>query len=86
MVSTIFGAKPGEARLPLRGLDPGAVGAERGDDLGDDARERPLKHPIHERARLRIAEDQIEALDRIEQNGRILRTVGAFDVERGGGP
>ena len=78
-----FGRKAGRGNTPLRGLNLSAVRAERGDDRGDEPRKRPLERRIHEGARLRIAEDEIEAIDRIEQNGRVFRAVGAFDVERG---
>ncbi len=75
--------KAGREDAPFRGLNLGAVRAKRGDDGGDEPRKRPLELRIHEGARLRIAEDEIEAFDRIEQNGWIFRTVGALDVERG---
>ena len=81
-----LGRKAGRRDAPLRGFDLCAVRAERGDDCGDEARKRALKRRIHEGARLRVAEDKIEALDRIEQNGCVFRAVGALDVERGRRP
>ena len=77
-----LGREAGRGKTPLGGLDLSPVRAERGDESGDESREWPLERRIHEGARLRIAEDEIEALDRIEQNGRVFRAVGAFDVER----
>src|ERR1700679_1165775 len=78
-----FWRKDGRGDAPLGNFNLSAVRSKRGDDGGDEARKRPLERRIHEGARLRIAEDEIEAFDRIEQNGRVVRAVGALDVERG---
>ena len=83
VVSRILGVNPGEAIRPSAVSTWGAVRAERGDQSADEPRERTLKRRIDEGARLRIAEDEIEAFDRIEQNSRVIRAVGALDVERG---
>ena len=78
-----LGREAGRGNTPLRGLNLSAVRAERGDERGDEPRKRALERRIHEGARLRIAEDEIEAFDRIEQSGCVFRAVGALDVERG---
>ena len=78
-----LGRKAGRGDTPFGGFDLSPVRAERGDERGGKPRKRPLERRIHEGARLRIAEDEIEAFDRIEQNGRVFRAVGALDVERG---
>src|SRR5580700_8930644 len=77
-----FGREAGRGNTALRGLNLSPVRAERGDESRDEPRQRALERGIHEGARLRIAEDEIEAFDRIEKNGRVFRAVGAFDVER----
>src|ERR1700733_5489794 len=78
-----FGREARGRDTPLGGFDLSPVRAERGDESGDEPRKRPVERRIHEGARLRITEDEIEALDRIEQSGRVFRAVGALDVEQG---
>ena len=81
-----LGRKSGRGDTPLGSLNLSAVRAERRDDGGDEPRKRTLDRRIHEGARLRIAEDEIEAFDRIEQSGCAVRAVSALDVERGRRP
>src|ERR1700722_2213917 len=77
-----LGGKAGRGNVSFRRLDLGAVRAKRDDDRGPKTGEYPPERGIHEGAGFRVAEDEIQALDRIEQNARVLEAVGALDVER----
>src|ERR1700733_13437705 len=77
-----LGRKAGRGDTSLSGLNLSAVRAERGDERGDEPRERAPERRVHEGAGLRVAEDESEAFDRLEQSVRVVRAGGALDVER----